>query len=266
MRIKLPTLVWIMWLNKMKYMGGKFRQSPKIAEMVGKHIKSGMTYYEPFCGALGAALKCVPVAEAHGACGIVLSDVSECLITMWKASLSGWVPPATVSLETYKTMEKTRDPTNPLTAYCGFGLSFGGRYFEGLARDKKKRRNYALEAKKSILQKTKMLQEVKIPVTIKHCDYREIRPIASLLYLDPPYANSTKAHDFDKFSYPEFWDYVRDLVAFDNIVLITNFVAPKDFVRVFSWGDTTVRHHSSKGTDGTNESIFMHKSQVVKVK
>ena len=148
-----------------------------------------------------------------------------------------------------------------MTAYCGFGMSFGGKWFGGYARNGIGT-NYALNAKRSVLLKVSVL--LKASVLLKVSDYRMIRPRGgAVMYLDPPYAGRTKAHAFDgSFDYDEFWNYAR-LRAKTNRVLVTEFVAPPDFVPVFSWGDTVVRHYSAKTKgDGTSESIFMHESQV----
>jgi len=93
----------------MNYMGGKWRQGPKIAEFVSKLIRPGMTYYEPFCGAMGAAFRAAPVCVAAGARGVVLSDYSVPLINMWRAAMSGWVPPDVVSQETYDDVKRERE-------------------------------------------------------------------------------------------------------------------------------------------------------------
>ena len=270
-------------------MGGKYRQGKKIAEHVGKLIKPGMAYYEPFCGAMGSAFRCIPIVQAGGGSEVVLSDISECVINMWKALLDGWQPPDFVSEEEYFKLKAIQDPKDPMTAFVGFGMAFGGKFFGTPARSirgyrgpiksstllinkqlevlvqgskLKKVRNYIAESKKSSLERKDTIVKSKIPIEIKCCSYEEIVPENSLMYLDPPYADRTNPHNCAKFDHVKFWDYARTMVAYGNTVLITEFAAPDDFVRVYSWGDTVVRHYAGKGSDGTNESIFMHESQI----
>lgn len=185
---------------------------------------------------------------------MVLSDVSEPLITMWRAVLDGWNPPDVVTQETYDRYKRARDPNDPMTAYCGFGMSFGGKWFGGYARNGVER-HYALNARRSVLLKASAL--LKASVLLKASDYRDVTPRGQVIYLDPPYSGRTKAYHFDSFSDTEFWNYARHMSR-DNAVIVTGFSAPSDFRKVYCWGDTVVRHHSSRGADGTTESIYAH--------
>ena len=264
----------------MRYMGGKYRQSKALAEVVGKLIQPGMEYYEPFCGAMGSAMRCVPVVLEKGASKVHLSDYSESLITMWRALLSGWEPPEFISEEDYTKMRAIKDPKDPLTALVGFGAAFGGKWFGTFARHTrgvrnipekintlllqnkvKAIRNYMSEAVCAAKEKSVVLGNFGDRVVIERKDYKDVRPKNALLYLDPPYAGRTNPYDAPKFNHTEFWEYARALIKDGNIVLVTEFVAPEDFVCVYSWGDTVVRHYASKGSDGTNESIYMCSGQ-----
>jgi DNA adenine methylase len=232
----------------MNYMGGKHRQGPAIAKMVQKVLKPNDHYFEPFCGAMGSAhqvAKILPTGVTMN-----LSDVNVSLIEMWKSVLAGWTPPDVVSNDEYDRIKAIRDPNDPMTAYCGYGMSFGGKWFGGYARNGVGT-NYELNASRSALLKASVL--------LKASPYDQIDGIG-VWCLDPPYAGRTKAHGV-KFDHVKFWDWTRNLVNEGNRVLVTEFVAPKDFVPVHSWGDTVTRHYSSKGADGTNECIFVHESQ-----
>ena len=238
----------------MNYMGGKHRQGPKIAEFVTRALKPGMSYYEPFCGAMGVAYRVIPAAAKAGLeiPIIGLSDVNESVITMWRRALGGWVPPDVVSEETYRAVKSVRDPSDPMTAYCGFGMSFGSKWFGGYARNGSGRR-FAINASRSTLLKASVL--------LKACDYREVKPSNAVIYLDPPYAGRTKAHGVD-FDHGPFWEYASDPVGLGNAVLVTEFTAPEGWAAIHSFGDTVVRHKDSKGKDGTVESIYVHESQL----
>jgi len=239
----------------MNYMGGKHRQGPKIAEVVGKILEPGMDYYEPFCGAMGSAYRVIEMMLTRGIVpknlNINLSDINVSLITMWEAVLNGWIPPDIVTEETYNTVKSVRDPSDPMTAYCGFGMSFGSKWFGGYARNGRGT-NYALNAQRSTLLKAKVL--------LKAVDYAQISPQGAVVYLDPPYKGRTKAHGV-AFNSNNFWDYARKL-SLTNNVIVTEFIAPSDWVVIHSWGDTVVRHHSGNSQgDGTSESIFIHESR-----
>ena len=236
----------------MNYMGGKHRQGPKIAEKIMEVWKPGMGYYEPFCGALGAAHRVAGAMMAVGAKSptIGLSDSNESVINMWKAVFGGWVPPDAVPESLYNEIKGVRDPANPLTAYVGYGMSFGSKWFGGYARNGKGT-NYALNAQRSVLLKASVL--------FKACDYREVTPSNAVMYLDPPYEGRTKAHGV-LFDHTAFWCYAEAMVR-NNVVLITEFKPRTGWVKIHDWGDTVIRHHSGKTPDGTTEAIFVHESQ-----
>jgi hypothetical protein len=52
------------------------------------------------------------------------------------------------------------------------------------------------------------------------------------------------------------------MIAKFVLMLVTGFVVPNDFVQLYSWGDTVVRHHGHHGSDGTCEVLVCHESQV----
>jgi DNA adenine methylase len=238
----------------MNYMGGKYRQGPKIADFILKRVDPETPYYEPFCGAMGVASRIVPHLKGF----IQLSDLNEPLINMWRAVIGGWVPPDVITEETYQYYKNTRNPEDPMTAYCGFGMSFGGKWWGGYARNSTGC-NFAIIAKRSTLLKASMLLKSKFKLVC--CDYLDVKPIGATIYLDPPYNGRTNAYGVS-FDHQTFWEYARGLVAEGNQVFLTEFDAPDDWVRVFNFGNTVVGHYAGKPKDGTCESIFMHRSQI----
>ena len=241
-------------------MGGKMRQGRVIAEVVARYIHKGQAYYEPFCGALGAAIKTVPVCLAAGASRIVLSDVSE--ITMWSMLRNGWQPPDRVSEKMHADYKRRQPPDDPLTAFIGFGCSFGGWYFAVYARGGGY--NFALASKKSCLSKIEVVDRPR--VVIRRSDYRRVHPKNAVMYLDPPYVapGRPKVHSHTgNFIIEEFWDYARRMVVNRNTVIISGFEAPTDFHAIHSWGNTVSQHYSKdEMARGTDERLFMHRSQL----
>jgi len=251
----------------MNYMGGKFRQGKKIAEVVARlSAGGGRLYYEPFCGAMGSAYQVLDRCGVNLA-GSRLSDVSSPLITMWTAVLNGWEPPDQVTEEFYDYVKLIQDPDDPITAFVGFGLSFGGKYFGTFARSKPGKKPHGHDAgcaKRSCKRRASVLS--KHGAKVYCCDYREVIDSGQIFYLDPPYhpgKGRNKCHDFaGGFDTQEFFEYARMLVALGNRVIVTGFDAPDDWRVIHSWGDTVVRHYAGKGSDGTCESIYAHVSQV----
>jgi DNA adenine methylase len=244
----------------MKYMGGKFRQSKHIARFTKMVLSEEVTYVEPFCGAMGSA-----TAVDHNK--MVLSDSSEALINMWRTlENENFILPDFVSEEEYNEIKNIKDPKDWRTAYYGFGLSFGGKFFGGYARGKENR-NYALESKNRTDKKRAILfnkSEENLPALVC-CDYKDIEkhiPRLSVVYCDPPYKNRNKPYDFvGSFNHQEFWQWCRDMVKKGHIILATEFIVPDDFHVLYNFGDTVVRHHASLGADGTQEVLVCHESQ-----
>ena len=131
----------------MRYIGGKFRQSKKLSQHI-KCVYDGETYIEPFCGSL-STIKYVKNFIKYG----VFSDVQYQLIKMWTSLKKGWIPPQEISEQLYKEIKNKNDINNPLTAYVGYGLSFGGKYFGGYARPgiKNYSRKYDIQLYDSIM-------------------------------------------------------------------------------------------------------------------
>lgn len=242
----------------MRYMGGKHRQSKAILAMLSKHPK-GTYYAEPFCGALGSAEKLVP----HFQNGL-LSDLSLPLVNMWLAMRAGWEPPDHVSEDVYSQYAAKRhspNPNDPMTAWCGYAMSFGGKWFGGLARqganDPEGTKRSQLNQKRAALRKIKAVHQ---HVRIMHMDYRDaIRcvPDGAVVYLDPPYADRTRAHHTAKgFDHATFWQDARDLAKRCH-VYVSEFQAPAGWEPVHTWGDTVVRHGAEKNENApTNEQFF----------
>lgn len=241
-------------------MGGKHRQGPTIAAYLAFFLEPHGRYVEPFCGALGVASRVAAIAPEGLA--LHLSDVNEAVINMWKACLVGWEPPGVVTEADYNRVKAVRDPKDPMTAYCGYGVSFGAKWFGGYARDPKgKRTTYAANARRSTLLRVEALS--KVSATLRTCSYEKVTG-PGVYYLDPPYAGRTKAHGVD-FDSEKFWDYARARTL-DGPVLVTEFTAPEDWVPIHNFGDTVVRHQRSLGADGTTECIFMHQTQAAEMR
>lgn len=234
----------------MRYMGGKFRQGKTIASAINHVLLDSQWYVEPFCGALG-------VATHINHDKVILSDVSESLINMWKALQDpNLVLPDTISEEEYNQIKKIKDPSDWRTAYYGFGMSFGGKWFGGYARSKSKFVNFARSLKNS----TEPKRKIQAQFICSSYDQLDIPP-DSFIYCDPPYEGRTKVHNFDVFNHDKFWDWVIQKIGCGHAILITEFKPRKDFVSIYNFGDTVIRHHLGKAPDGTQECLMCHISQ-----
>jgi site-specific DNA-adenine methylase len=106
---------------------------------------------------------------------------------------------------------------------------------------------------RSVNKIANMIKKVKF----KACKYQSMRPKNMLIYCDPPYAlNDYQQSSFFDFDSNEFWDIMREWSE-DNIVVISEYTAPKDFKMVWK-SKNHVMHHGKKNMKV--EKLFVHKS------
>ncbi len=199
----------------MRYLGGKSKIAKKIAAQIQSRLGSRL-FIEPFCGALN-------ITAALNAGGIA-ADISPALFALYSAMCRGWRPPATLSEADYIALKTIRDPQNPMTAFAGFGCSFGGIYFGTFARGEG--RDYSNEASRSLIQKFNHCGGV----TFANCSYDRLNPPpASLIYCDPPYANTADCGEGVGFDNEAFYQRCREWAKMGARVLVSEYSAPPDF-------------------------------------
>ena len=188
-----------------------------------------------------------------GACNVVskmsgervASDYHYELVELFKALQDGWIPPNTISEEEYKCAKMGLYPAY-LTAFIGFGCSFGGKYFGGYARGKTNKgiaRNYAQESADNLNRKKLDLKGV----YFFSLPYTSYTPADCLIYCDPPYEGTTKYSNSSKFDHNLFWETMRKWSK-DNTVIISEYSAPKDFTCIHEFEHTTgLKNNNGKG-------------------
>lgn len=228
----------------MQYLGGKSRIAKQVCAVL-EPLRNGRAYREPFVGAGWVLQRMNGVRYASDAC--------ESLIRMYLALQAGWVPPDTLSEEEYQRLSKARDPTDPMTAFAGFGCSFGGKYFGGMARSGM--RNYASNARNGLLKFAPRVQNVKFVCT----DYILLSlPGNELIYCDPPYEGTTSYAGGGTFDSMSFWETMREW-SVENSVVISEYKAPEDF-RCIAEFQTNLDMRSKNGKEERTERLFMHRS------
>ena len=152
------------------------------------------------------------------------SDANPWLMCMWQAVMDGWTPPDAVTEEQYADL-KARKPLEPITAFVGFGCSFGGKWFGGYARDGRGH-NYAGIAARSVAKKAAGFGAATL--TCGPYDVVTIPPNA-VIYCDPPYAETTDGYATARFDSELFWSRVRNAERNGHPVFVSEYTAPSDF-------------------------------------
>jgi DNA adenine methylase len=128
--------------------------------------------------------------------GPVLStDACAPLIALYKAVQEGWDPPTDVSKETYQAAKLFPD-TDPMKAFCGFGMSFAGKWFAGYSADRpitRKTGESAGYARFAIQARNLLIKKLNLVNNIQCLDFLSTAPEPTdyLIYCDPPYADTT---------------------------------------------------------------------------
>lgn len=195
-------------------MGGKARIGRTIADSMAPDVAGASAYIEPFVGAGGVAQHVTHPRR-------VLSDANQALITMWRALAAGWEPPDHLPPETWRVLRLLDNAEDPLTAFAGFGCSYGGKWFAGYARGYSC--NYAAAARRSLVSRTAKLQGAEW--RWRTYENAEVLP-GAVVYCDPPYAGTTGFGAVGAFDHETFWAWVRKISQDAAAVYVSESTAP----------------------------------------
>jgi len=233
----------------MRYLGGKKRFGKEISDILKSYAPPDKypTYIEPFCGCLSITVHMVDDYKTH------ISDVQKDLILLWKEMKSGkFKYPQTVSKR--KWVYYKNKPPSATRAFVGFGCSFGGKWFSSYAGDYcKANADYCKRTRDSLKKMEKSIKKIN-RIYCKSYDKWETK--GCLIYCDPPYENTNKYYAVDKFDSKKFWDNVRRWSK-HNIVIVSEFKAPKDFVCI--WSKDKVTNWGENKPCKITEKLFIHK-------
>lgn len=201
----------------MQYMGSKAKIAKHILPLMLKERKAGQCWVEPFVG--GANI--IDKVDGYR----LGNDSHKYLIALLKATQEGWVPPVEVSKEMYYRIKKEPDKYSDfLVGFVGFLCSFGGKWFSCYAANSKGY-NYAEAGSRIITQQAKKFSGINFTCS----DYTKMYiPSKSLIYCDPPYANTTK-YSTSHFDHDIFWEWCREREKEGHTVFISEYTSPEDF-------------------------------------
>lgn len=224
----------------MKYMGSKARFNKQIVNVMKTDLAHASAYVEPFVGGFNMM---TAINHEHR----YAADANKYVIALFKALSLGWQPPLLISKEEYNEAKNGKF-TDELTGYIGFCCSYSGKFFGGYAgvvQTKEGERNYIDEARRNLMKQANLLSNIKFC-----CDSYEnlIIPSNSLIYCDPPYANTTSysTGSFDSFA---FFDWCKYQKLMGNCVYISEYNAP--FTEV--WNKETKSSLSANGFSGNSK-------------
>lgn len=238
----------------MRYLGSKMRISGQLSSFLKSQRKPGQRYVEPFCGACSILRKMDGPRTANDNCIY--------LITFLKCLQQGWIPPLSISEERYKELKQLYKEgiCSPEIGFCGYFASFGGKWFGGMARDKKSSRDFSHEAHKDSIKLSEGIKDVSF-----YClDYKEFLKILTdayknerfLIYCDPPYANVTGYKN--KFDTKLFWDVIKEYSSRHDIY-VSEYISNENFECVWSIERKTNLNMADGNKSVRTEKIFKYK-------
>ncbi|MGL5712754.1 MAG: DNA adenine methylase [Paraclostridium sp.] len=239
----------------MKYMGSKSRIKKEIVPIIQEYIDKNNIeiYIEPFVGGCNVidSIKC---KHRFG------NDNSEPLIEMWKHLQNGGSIPSEVPKDLYDDVRSNKDTGKYESSYVGmigFLASYNGRYFDGgyaktIISKTGVERNYFQEAKRNVESQIPFIQDVKF----SNKDYKEMKTVKNaLIYCDIPYKDTKQYHTSKGFNHDEFWEWVR-INSEENIILVSELQAPKDFVCI--WSKEITRTQNNADRFESTEKIYLY--------
>jgi site-specific DNA-adenine methylase len=228
-------------INMTSYHGGKQRIGKAIADVIkevydvvkqskGFNLKG---YCEPFCGMLGVYRHIPDLFSDHKPkLTYKAGDVNESVIEMWKESKKGWVPPTSCTEKVFNALKQ--GPNSAMRGYIGHQYSFAGQFFAGYAPKYGKTGNSS-KASENIVAISSKIQHVQL----RCCQYESFSNLKGyIIYCDPPYSSSnckyfSKNGDQLNFDTERFWNWCR-YMSEHNLVFVSGYEAPRDFLLVFS--------------------------------
>ena len=210
----------------MRYMGSKNRLAKDIVPIIQSYILRGGVnlYIEPFTGGANVIDK----IQCERRIGY---DIEPYVISCLSALRDGWIPPKVVTEDEYKDIKEHKEKyPDYLVGYCGYQLSYGGKFFGGYRRDKVGKRDYCKEAYNFTLKQVPHLKGIEFGVK----DYREITGIeGAVIYCDPPYKDTVRYTNVECFDHEYFYNWCLKM-AKKNTVLVSEYWMPEGFKEIWS--------------------------------
>lgn len=236
----------------MRYQGGKCQIARNIVDIILEYKTNEDTFVDLFVGGGAVAIKAAPHFD-----NIIVNDLNKYIIAMYRGIQNDRQFPTVITEHQYKYIRSHKDDDLGLTAFAGFCCSFGGKFFQGYARGGNK--NYALAANNAILRDKASIKKFQL----HNLDYREVDiPANSIIYLDPPYANTTIYNGVKPFYSDEFWDWVRQ-ISKTNKVFVSEQSAPDDFISIWSKPKRRQLGNNNKSQPVIMEHLFVYEDGLV---
>lgn len=183
-------------------------------------------------GACGSGAVSAFVGRERPDVQLVLADAHPAAVELLRATARGeWVPPLELPEARWRELraaawrwDRPGGDASALTAFAGFPCSFGGRYFQGYARNSRGY-NYAAAAHRSIMRDAPALARAEfVPLGFERSIAAILPRPGDLWYFDPPYAGTVEYPGLPPFPRAAFAEAAEGL-AFLVPVIVSEYAA-----------------------------------------
>jgi DNA adenine methylase len=235
-----------------QYLGGKTLIAKALAAVIADYRRPGQAVWDAFCGGLSVTA----ALEEDGP--VYATDINAALIALYQAVQGGWRPPAVVSRATWEAAKALPD-SDPMKAFCGFGCSFGGKWFGGYAAPRYVQKTATTHGGVSnpIVSSLRALARRALDRTIQFSavDFLAVEPgpTERLIYCDPPYAGTTGYDGAPPFDHDRFRARVASWARFTDV-----FVSEYDFpLGACIWSAPATLKVSGGTGQGRTERLYL---------
>jgi len=242
--------------------GGKARRSSFILELINSPTFDGWHYVEPFCG------YCHVLRRVVNKETLAASDCHPLLLSLLGAVQAGAPMPSHITKERYHQLKKSGGDSVERAAAC-FGFSFNGRAWGGYTSSYTRPSGSIDDIWATRMRYYKRLCTSPgfATATLRLEDYRTAigtsaangSPHTTLIYMDPPYANTTTYRGTPRFDSAALWETAREWSRRGAVVLVSEYTAPLDFATVATQSKSSTLAGGGKQTPRT-ERLFAHTS------
>lgn len=240
----------------MRYLGNKTRLAKHLIPYLTEHLTGDNWYIEPFAGACG-------MISQIDYPNRIAADKDKYIIALMKAVSLYWTPPETMHEGMYKRVKANPDEyPNYLVGFIGYGCSYGGKWFAGMARggdNKGKPRNHVAESSRNLVKMRDGLQGIYFYVN-DYTNFNNETTKGNVVYCDPPYSTGTRYKE--KFDTENFWQWVRELSK-ENYVYVSEYEAPEDFTAIWQGNHKSGIDNKAASHKPTVEKLYIHDDGMV---
>jgi DNA adenine methylase len=233
----------------MQYSGGKHYLKRKLEAAILGYTTCRGPYFEPFVGGANSFEVLAPNFSSSHA-----SDVHKDLIMLYKAVASGWEPPRSIDELTYQELRHA--PPSALRAFVGFGVSFGGKWFGGYAKDNPGECHYYADASARKLLKIRYILAAS---SITCCSYDCVKPpTGSVVYCDPPYRDTLEFGGVEPFDSDKFWRVAGEWAQRGVHVFVSEYSAPAGWRSIMDHDALLHVKRTSSKRERRTERLFVY--------